>query len=112
MDQLGTLVGNPTYTCAGALVDSPTTFSGFITAAKAALNKTIVFDAPGQIQPAECGSEFEPVVPLHRMLAIQRTDFVQQPTKCDHPEQYVEQRNTEYRDCCLPGPGLLGLVHH
>jgi GH15 family glucan-1,4-alpha-glucosidase len=48
MDQLGTLVGNPTYTCAGALVDPPSTFSGFITAAKAALNKTIVFNAPGQ----------------------------------------------------------------
>lgn len=48
MDQLGTLVGNPTYTCAGALVDPPTTYSAFITAAKAALNKTIVFNAPGQ----------------------------------------------------------------
>lgn len=48
MDQLGTLVGNPTYTCAGALVDPPSTFSGFITAAKSALNKTIVFNAPGQ----------------------------------------------------------------
>lgn len=48
MDQLGTLVGNPVYTCSGALVDPPATFSGFITAAKSALNKTIVFNAPGQ----------------------------------------------------------------
>ncbi len=48
MDQLGTLVGNPVYTCAGVLVDPPSTFSGFITAAKSALNKTIVFNAPGQ----------------------------------------------------------------
>ena len=48
MDQLGTLVGSPTYTCAGVLVDPPTTYSGFITAAKAALSKTIVFNAPGQ----------------------------------------------------------------
>ena len=48
MDQLGTLVGNRIYTCAGVLVDPPTTYSGFITAAKATLSKTIVFNARGQ----------------------------------------------------------------
>jgi GH15 family glucan-1,4-alpha-glucosidase len=48
MDQLGTLVGNPVYTCSGSSVDPPSTFSGFITNAANSLHKTIIFNAPGQ----------------------------------------------------------------
>jgi GH15 family glucan-1,4-alpha-glucosidase len=53
MDQLGSLVGNPTYTCAGASVTPKSTFSGFITSAKNALNKTIIWNAPGQYSQQE-----------------------------------------------------------
>jgi GH15 family glucan-1,4-alpha-glucosidase len=48
MDQLGTLVGNPVYTCSGTSIDPKTTFSSFITNAASSLGKTIVFNAPGQ----------------------------------------------------------------
>lgn len=48
MDQLGTLVGDPTYTCSGAQVTPTDTFSGFITNAANALHKTIIWNAPGQ----------------------------------------------------------------
>jgi GH15 family glucan-1,4-alpha-glucosidase len=49
MDQLGTLVGNPTYTCSGTSVTPTSTFSGFISNAASALSgKTIIWNAPGQ----------------------------------------------------------------
>ncbi len=48
MDQLGTLVGNPVYTCSGTQVTPTSEFSGFITAAYNALGGYISFNAPGQ----------------------------------------------------------------
>ena len=48
MDQLGTLVGNPVYTCSGVAVTPTSEFSGFITNAYNALGGDIVFNAPGQ----------------------------------------------------------------
>lgn len=53
MDQLGSLVGNPTYTCTGASVTPKYTFSGFISNAASTLNKTIVWNAPGQYSQQE-----------------------------------------------------------
>lgn len=48
MDQLGTLVGDPVYTCSGTTITPTSTFSGFITNAYDALGGDIVFNAPGQ----------------------------------------------------------------